>query len=164
MLKVSKILKIDSKEIKLTIFDSAGQQRYKQITKYFYQGSKGVILIYDVSDKITFDNLKEWIKTIHDHADEGVEIMLVANKTDLERQVSSEDGKTCANEYKVGYVETSAKSGSGIEKLFDVIIKNIVMKDNLKKEKNENEDKNNVIIKENPEEDKKKKANGCCTG
>ncbi len=125
----SKIVKIDNKSVKLIIYDTAGQQRFKSITKNFYRCSNGIILVYDISDKITFDNLKEWIKTVKKNADSSVEIVIVANKTDLEKQVSTEQGKSFALENSIDYIETSAKSGSCIHELFDLIVHNILKKE-----------------------------------
>lgn len=162
-----KLVKVDDKEIKLTIFDTAGQQRFRSITKHFYQGAKGIILVYDASDKATFDKLKDWIKTIKDNADDGVETILVANKIDLERQVSIEDGKNFSNEVKIPVVETSAKSGLNVDRLYETLMRNIVKKDSLRKEiDNEKIENDKRIVVNIQAEDKgdKKKANGCCSG
>ncbi len=133
----SKIVKIDNKSVKLIIYDTAGQQRFKSITKNFYRCSNGIILVYDISDKITFDNLKEWIKTIKNNADSSIEIVIVANKNDLEKQVSTEQGRFFAIENSVEYIETSAKSGSCINELFDLIVHNILKKEDTVEKKEE---------------------------
>jgi len=160
-----KTVNVEGKDTRLTIFDTAGQERFRNITKSFYQGTKGVILVFDVSDKITFENLKDWLKTIKDSADEGVHIMLVANKIDLERAVSTEEIKTFATSSNVPFTEASAKTGININKAFEGLLKNIVNSEKLKNVSVKKEDETNINI--NPpqsNDDKRKKASGCCSG
>jgi small GTP-binding protein len=161
-----KQINIDGKDIKLMIFDTAGQQRFRSITKNFYRECHGVLLVYDVSDAHSFANLKEWLSSIKQHADEGVEILLVGNKIDLPRQVQTDEGKQFSKESNVPLIETSAKTGQGVEKSFETLIRNIINNNNEKLKKSEKE-KENANIKVNIDEDeskKKKKASGCCSG
>jgi small GTP-binding protein len=161
-----KQINIEGKDINLMIFDTAGQQRFRAITKNFYRECQGVLLVYDVSDATSFANLKEWLASIKQHADEGVEILLVGNKIDLPRQVQADEGKQFSKESNVPLVETSAKTGQGVEKSFETLIRNIINNHNEKLKKSEKE-KENSNIKVNIEEDdskKKKKAGGCCSG
>jgi Ras-related protein Rab-1A len=157
-----KDVKIDDQTIKVTIFDTAGQQRFRSITKHFYQGCKGIMLLFDASDKVTFENLKEWLKTIKDNAEEGVEVVLVANKIDLPRQVSTEEEKKFSDEVKIPIVDTSAKTGLNVEKAFETLIRNIVKKQNKPKEGEKKEEQKIEIKPQEPE--KKEKASGCCSG
>jgi len=161
-----KQINIEGKDINLMIFDTAGQQRFRAITKNFYRECQGVLLVYDVCDATSFANLKEWLASIKQHADEGVEILLVGNKIDLPRQVQADEGKQFSKESNVPLVETSAKTGQGVEKSFETLIRNIINNHNEKLKKSEKE-KENSNIKVNIEEDdskKKKKAGGCCSG
>ena len=158
----TKMINIEQRDIKLSIYDTAGQSRFKSITKHFFVGAKGIIVVYDTSDKATYDNLKEWMKTIKDNASEFVEIMLVGNKIDLPKQVSSDEGKAYAKENTVNFVETSAKTGTGVEKLFDSIVKNIIKRDEMK-EKNESA-KSLLINIVKDDDGKKNKSKGCCAG
>jgi small GTP-binding protein len=159
----SKIVKIDNKSVKLIIYDTAGQQRFKSITKNFYRCSNGIILVYDISDKITFDNLKEWIKTVKKNADSSVEIVIVANKTDLEKQVSTEQGKSFALENSIDYIETSAKSGSCIHELFDLIVHNILKKEVSVDKKDESPKlMHETKIKQVNKNNSKRSNQGCC--
>lgn len=161
-----KLINIDGNEIKLMIFDTAGQQRFRSITKNFYRECKGVILVYDVSDATSFSNLKDWLSSIKQHANEGVEILLVGNKIDLPRQVQTDEGKQFSKESNVPLVETSAKTGQGVEKSFETIIRNIIKSQNqqLQKEIKQNEDSNKIVNIEEDDSKKKKKAGGCCSG
>ncbi len=161
-----KQINIEGKDINLMIFDTAGQQRFRAITKNFYRECQGVLLVYDVSDATSFANLKEWLASIKQHADKGVEILLVGNKIDLPRQVQTDEGKQFSKESNVPLIETSAKTGQGVEKSFETLIRNIINNNNEKLKKSEKE-KENANIKVNIDEDeskKKKKASGCCSG
>lgn len=158
-----KTIKLDGKELKLIIFDTAGQARYRTISKHFYQGCRGVLLVYDVSEGSSFPNSKDWLKSISENADKDIEILFVGNKIDLPRVITTEEGKAFANENKILFFETSAKTGTGVEKSFEMLMKNILRKEveKLQQEK-ANDNKGVNIEKEDPS--KKKKASGCCSG
>ena len=94
-----KELMIDDKLIKLQIWDTAGQDRYKSITKTYYKGSQGIVLVYDVTSMDTFEKIQHWIKQIENNASRNVKKVLVGNKCDKEeRQVSTEQGQKLADE------------------------------------------------------------------
>lgn len=75
------------KSVKIQIWDTAGQERYRTLTKAYYKGAAGIILVFDVTDPVSFNNLEYWLKKIHKHADENVEIVLIGNKIDLVNDV-----------------------------------------------------------------------------
>ena len=148
----SKSLEIDNNKIKLQIWDTAGQERYRSITNAYYKGAKGAILVYDITRKITFDNIDKWIPDLKANG-EDVNIILIGNKSDLEnqREVSEEDGKQKAEMYKLAFMETSALNGSNIDKAFQELIeevynsnRNNFIKDANIKIFNEGTDLNNV--------------------
>jgi small GTP-binding protein len=125
-----KMVKIGNEEIKVMIYDTAGHDRFRQITKNLYKGSQGIMLVYDVSDKKTFESVSYWMDHIKNNADVGVEIILVGNKIDItNREVSTEDGIGLANKFKVPIVETSALNGFNVENAFLTLIQNICEKD-----------------------------------
>ncbi len=96
----SKIININDHKIKLQIWDTAGQERYKAVTVAYYKGSKGAFIVYDVTNKSTFDNLDNWINDIKKNGDKETCIILIGNKTDLEnREVTYEQGKKFAELY-----------------------------------------------------------------
>jgi small GTP-binding protein len=115
------------KEVKLQIWDTAGQDRFRSITKNYYKGSHGIILIYDVTSLKTFENVKSWVSQIHEEISDKVVIYLVGNKIDMddERKVKTEEGQKLAEELGVPFVETSAKSGENIDKIFSDITERI---------------------------------------
>ena len=115
------------KEVKLQIWDTAGQDRFRSITKNYYKGSHGIILIYDVTSLKTFENVKSWVSQIHEEISDKVVIYLVGNKIDMddERKVKTEEGQKLAEELGVPFVETSAKSGVNIDNIFSDITERI---------------------------------------
>ena len=117
--------------IKLQIWDSAGQERFKSITQSYYRGAHGIITVYDVTKASTFENIQKWLEEIDRHADKGCKRLLVGNKSDLEdkREVSFEHGKGFAEEMGMQFLETSAKNSEGISKTFEM------MASEIKKEK-----------------------------
>ena len=123
-----KTMKLKSgKDVKLQIWDTAGQDRFRSITKNFYRGSHGIILIYDVTSIRSFENVKTWVEQIHEEISDKVVIYLVGNKMDMteERKVSTEEGKKLAEELGLPFTETSAKTGENIEKIFEDIIEDL---------------------------------------
>ena len=123
-----KVMQLQSgKEVKLQIWDTAGQDRFRSITKNYYKGSHGIILIYDVTSLKTFENVKSWVSQIHEEISDKVVIYLVGNKIDMddERKVQTEEGQKLAEELGVPFVETSAKSGVNIDNIFSDITERI---------------------------------------
>ena len=123
-----KSMKLKSgKNIKLQIWDTAGQDRFRAITKNYYKGSHGIILIYDVTNVQTFENVKQWVSQIREEAAQNVIIYLVANKIDMEeeRKVNKEEGEKLAEELGFPFVETSAKSGININETFEDLVERI---------------------------------------
>ncbi|CAN0345374.1 unnamed protein product [Ectocarpus sp. 8 AP-2014] len=88
-------IELDSKTIKLQIWDTAGQERFRTITSSYYRGAHGIIVVYDVTDKESFNNVKQWLHEIDRYACENVNKLLVGNKSDLEakRAVTTEEAK-----------------------------------------------------------------------
>ena len=110
----------NAKNIKLNIWDTAGQERFKTITSAYYKGSHGVILVYDVTDRETFNNITNWIGETRKHAGSNIVKVLVGNKCDLNdaRKVTTKEGQDFADREKMLFFETSAKSKINIEETF----------------------------------------------
>ena len=118
----------NKKNIKLQIWDTAGQDRFRAITKNYYKGANGIILIYDVTNLQTFENVKNWITQIREEANKNVVIFLAGNKADLpeeSRAVQKEDGQKMAEEYNIPFQETSAKEGININETFQELVEKI---------------------------------------
>ena len=130
----AKNLEIENTKIKLQIWDTAGQEVYKSIVSSYYKGAKGAILVYDITRKTSFENIDKWIPDLKANADIDLIMILIGNKSDLEeqREVTEEEGKQKAENYKMAFMETSAKNGSNIEKAFQELVESLY-KDNYDK-------------------------------
>lgn len=133
-----KIIKKGKEKIKVSIYDTAGQERFQNIVKHYYRGANGVLLIYDITKRKTFEKLNFWINDLKENSDDNLFIYLIGNKNDLEenREVSYKEASEFAKEKNFPYIEVSAKTGNNIHKLFDEAIKGALAKmlDNEKKE------------------------------
>ena len=116
-----KTVELRGKKIKLQIWDTAGQERFHTITTSYYRGAMGIMLVYDVTDERSFENIVKWLRNIDEHANEDVEKMILGNKCDIDgkRAVSKERGEAIAREYGVPFLETSAKANTNIDKAFN---------------------------------------------
>src|SRR5579885_48408 len=124
-----KTIQIDNKIIKLQLWDTAGQERYRAVTTAYYRGASGILLIYDTTDKKSFENIKNWMSQIELHTNKKVKILLVGNKNDLveKRIIDTKDGKLLADSHKIKFMETSAKSGLDVDEAFISLIRNIII-------------------------------------
>ncbi|KAH8156723.1 hypothetical protein CIB48_g11520 [Xylaria polymorpha] len=113
-------IELDGKRVKLQIWDTAGQERFRTITTAYYRGAMGILLVYDVTDQRSFENIRTWFANVEQHATEGVNKILIGNKCDWEekRVVSTEQGEALANELGIPFLEVSAKSNINIDKAF----------------------------------------------
>ena len=163
----AKKIKIDNKNIKLQIWDTAGQEKFKAISKNYYKGAAGVMLVYDITKKKSFDNVTKWIEEVRNHSAAEASIIIVANKKDLDsmREVSTEEGQALATEHKCYFLETSALDNSDkmIEKVFTVLAEDIIVKkqeDDEAKPAEAQGQKIDLSAAQPKKEDEKRK--GCC--
>ncbi|MFX1485998.1 MAG: Rab family GTPase [Promethearchaeota archaeon] len=115
--------------LNLIIWDIGGQEKYKILRRHYLEGARGAILVYDITNKRSFDNLDKWLGDVDKYCGR-VPIILVGNKSDLNdaRKVSSNEGSVFAEKAKLEFLETSAKSGNGVENLFNIMAEDIVEK------------------------------------
>ncbi len=117
----SYLIRVEDKILKLQIWDTAGQESFRSITKIFYRGAHAAILGYSIINRDTFDNLKDWLKEAKSSCSPEVQMFLVGNKSDMEaqRQVYPEEALRFKQENNLLYFgETSAKSGDNVDRLF----------------------------------------------
>ncbi|KAK9469569.1 ras family-domain-containing protein [Lipomyces arxii] len=111
---------LDGKRIKMQIWDTAGQERFRTITTAYYRGAMGILLVYDVTDEKSFNNIRNWFSNVEQHASDGVNKLLIGNKCDWDekRAISTEQGKALANELGIPFIEASAKANINVEEAF----------------------------------------------
>eukprot|EP01119_Soliformovum_irregulare_P010011 TRINITY_DN2424_c0_g1_i5.p1 TRINITY_DN2424_c0_g1~~TRINITY_DN2424_c0_g1_i5.p1 ORF type:complete len:243 (-),score=29.40 TRINITY_DN2424_c0_g1_i5:44-772(-) len=116
----SRMISIDGKQVKLQIWDTAGQESFRSITRSYYRGAAGALLVYDITRRETFNHLTCWLEDARQHSNSNMTIMLIGNKSDLEhkRVVSMEEGDQFARENSLVFMETSAKTASNVEEAF----------------------------------------------
>mmetsp|Transcript_12816 Transcript_12816/g.39406 ORF Transcript_12816/g.39406 Transcript_12816/m.39406 type:complete len:217 (-) Transcript_12816:2012-2662(-) len=163
-------IQTEGRTIKAQIWDTAGQERYRAITGAYYRGAVGALLVYDISKKITFENIERWLRELRDNADPNIVIMLVGNKCDLKhlRTVSTDEGSSFAEKNNLSFIETSALDATNVEDAFSQILTEIyrlVSQRQLDREgtgfqpPTEGE---NIALR-NPAEEPPKSSKSCCS-
>eukprot|EP01108_Squamamoeba_japonica_P003492 TRINITY_DN2834_c0_g2_i1.p1 TRINITY_DN2834_c0_g2~~TRINITY_DN2834_c0_g2_i1.p1 ORF type:complete len:219 (-),score=75.83 TRINITY_DN2834_c0_g2_i1:73-729(-) len=116
----ARLVNIDGQQIKLQIWDTAGQESFRSITRSYYRGAAGALLVYDITRRETFNHLQTWLEDARQHANPEMTIILIGNKVDLEhrRAVSFEEGEKFAKEHGLMFLETSAKTAANVEEAF----------------------------------------------
>ncbi len=156
----SKVIKVNNFSVKLKIWDTAGQERFRNITQQYYKGADGILLVYDVTERNSFEKVREWMKQIQQNTNkEKIGIILVGNKCDLdERQVSTEEGQNLAREFGILFYEASAYKDININETFESLVGEIISK---KEPEDSNVKKNDPIpLKQDGKKDKE--DSGCC--
>ena len=122
-----KNLNLLNTNVLIKIWDSAGQERFKTVTKQYYKNAEGIMIIYDVTSEESFSKIEEWFKSIIENKRKGAQVILIANKTDsVNRVISQEQGESLAKKYEVKYYETSALSGDNVDKAFNELTETIL--------------------------------------
>ncbi|XP_053564839.1 ras-related protein Rab-37 isoform X2 [Bombina bombina] len=121
----NKVVTVDGVKVKLQIWDTAGQERFRSVTHAYYRDAQALLLLYDITSKSSFDNIRAWLTEIHEFAHKDIVIMLLGNKSDVTsgRVIRTEDGESLAKEYGVPFMETSAKTGKNVELAFLAVAK-----------------------------------------
>ncbi|XP_006352344.1 ras-related protein RABA5a [Solanum tuberosum] len=120
-------LDINGKEVKAQIWDTAGQERFRAVTSAYYRGAVGALLVYDISRRLTFENIGRWLNELQTHSDMNVVTILVGNKSDLKdaREVTTAEGKSLAEAQGLFFIETSALDSSNVAVAFQTVVKEI---------------------------------------
>ena len=149
----------------MQIWDTAGQERFRNITASYYRGGHGVLVVYDITDRESFNNLNSWLIEIEKNANKNVFKLLIGNKCDLEseRKIEFSEGKAFAETNGMKFIETSAKTAEKVQVAFETLT-NEIIKDTLNKNKSLNEDEKHKIKLSGNTQDlsNTKKKNNCC--
>ena len=151
-----KTIQINNEEIKLIIHDTAGQERFRSLASNYIKNADGVLLVYDISDKNSFENIEKWMEDIIEESRNKIPIVLVGNKCDLkeQRSVTQKEGEDLAKNYNIVFLETSCKNGDNVENCFKELTKQIIEK---KKER-----KKSIEAKTLEKKEVKNKKRDCC--
>ncbi|CUS22750.1 LAQU0S06e05182g1_1 [Lachancea quebecensis] len=157
-----KTVELDGKTVKLQIWDTAGQERFRTITSSYYRGAHGIIIVYDVTDHDSFNDVKMWLQEIDRYATAGVLKLMVGNKSDLQdkRMVEYDVAKEFADSLQIPFLETSALDSSNVEEAFLTMAKQI--KESMAqqhKDTGKKDDKANVNLKG---QSLSNTSSGCC--
>ena len=163
---IMKKISVKEKAVKLQIWDTAGQEKYRALAKNMYRNAVGVLIVYDVSKRKSFDSVRKWIEEARQYTSEGSSVIIVGNKKDLVelREVSVEEAQTMSQEQKCYFLETSALDNSDkmIERVFSTIAEDILSKKEETTEQMKGGTRieiNNTVKKEGQDE---KKDGKCC--
>ena len=131
-----KNITIDNKVYKVQIFDTSGQEAYKSISRNYYLRAQGILLMFDLTNKYTFQNLENWIKEIYNIRDK-VPFMIIGNKCDLENKIEVNDDEVIqfGNKNDASYYKTSAKNGKNVDNAIINFVKQIIDLDITNKDK-----------------------------
>jgi small GTP-binding protein len=116
----ARVVTIDDTPVKLQIWDTAGQESFRSITRSYYRGATGTLLVFDVTRRETFEHVATWLHDAQEHSNLPMSILLIGNKSDLadQREVTTEEAQSFAQEKGLEYLETSAKTSANVEKAF----------------------------------------------
>ena len=156
----TKDILVNDKKVKLQLWDTAGHERFRTITTSYYRGAHGIVTVFDLTDRETFEHVEKWLGEINKFAKENVMRFLIGNKSDLvdKRQVSYEEARILANKLNIYYVETSAKNNINITDFFRIATKNYLEKYDFELEK----EKAGVNLDYKKLNVNKKNSGGCC--
>jgi len=123
-------LKSDDKIFKLRLWDTAGSEKFRSITKGYYSNTCCALIVYDITNQNSFDSVKQWIEDVKNYADKDTHLVLVGNKIDLkdQRKISKEDGQNLATQNGMDFYESSALTGENINNIFEGICKYVNQK------------------------------------
>ncbi|KAL0488979.1 Ras-related protein Rab [Acrasis kona] len=128
-----KTLVLEEKVIKVQFWE--GQERFQVIDTGYYRRANGILVVYDVTNEKSFQNIPRWLKQIHDYSTDDVKLILVGTKIDdiHRRVVSQEDGQRLAKQYEIPFIETSAKNNINVDEAFNNIIHSAAKTENINK-------------------------------
>jgi len=127
----SKIIEVGGRNVKLQIWDTAGQERFRSVTRSYYRGAAGAILVYDITNRETYNHVSSWLSDARSLANKDIAIILVGNKTDLSnREVTFLEASRFAQENDLMFLETSTMSGEGVDEVFLKCARTILSKIN----------------------------------
>ena len=160
-----KNIEVKNKTIKIQIWDTAGQEAFQAITRTYYKGAIGALLVYDITREETFDHIRKWYDEVKLNGSKDICCILIGNKKDLEeqRQVKYEEGKRLAEENNLLFLETSAKTAENVQECFTISAERILDQINKSGVDPTAPSKNvRISIDDDEEEEKEQPKKKCC--
>ena len=162
----NKITSLDGKKVTIIFIDTSGQDRFKTVTKSIFREADGFIIVFDLNNEITFDNILYWFYEIKDTIDiHDTEILMIGNKNDLERKVSLQRIHNFEKMNNLGieylFHETSAKTGDGVNESISILIEKLIKHYEDNKKNNKIKPKN-IKLGQNNNNEEKNKGGYCC--
>ena len=141
-----KFLEIKNKNIKIQVWDTAGEEAFQSITKSYYRNAIGALLVYDITKKSSFEHLQKWLDSVKENSTKNIKIILIGNKIDLEdkREVTFQAGEEFAKKNDLFFLETSAKNFINIKESFNKLTEEIYQ--NIEVLEDEEKSKNSIKI------------------
>ena len=161
---MAKNIVINDRNVRIQIWDTAGQEAFRSITRSYYKSSTCAFIVYDITEKKTFYDVSSWLQDCRDMCYKNILIYLIGNKSDLEdkRQVKQEEGQQFADENNLVFFETSALNGNNIEEIFYQSAAELVNKLESGELKDDMNNTGIKVVNYNKDADGKKKKKGCC--
>ena len=154
-------MEVNGNKVKLQIWDTAGQEQFRNINQSYYKGANGILVVYDITNKESFEGLTSWLIEIEKNSSKDVYKLLIGNKNDLEneRKISYNEGKEFASINGMQFFETSAKTAFKVQEAFEVLTKDIIR--TVNKEKNLSKKEKNIKLQAGANLNIEKKRS-CC--
>ncbi|KAH7286982.1 hypothetical protein KP509_32G031600 [Ceratopteris richardii] len=164
-------LKIDGREVQAQLWDTAGQERFRAVTSAYYRGAVGALIVYDITRKLTFENVARWLDELRMHSETILVTMLVGNKCDLSdlREVPTDEGKTYAEAEGLMFLETSALDTTNVNAAFHSVVKEIYFSYTSKKTLSSASFKSELVSKSerlsltSDTKEVKRESSACCS-
>ena len=153
---------VNNKQYKIYLYDTTGQEKYKSIALNIIKNAQGIILMYDITDRKSFESIPDWIKSVKDAKGSNFPMILLGNKLDKEdvRVIKEKEGKELADEYKIKFFETSNKTGTNIQEAGMALVNEILKINNLENRENSMSNNNRRLSIKNTKV--KKESKRCC--
>lgn len=160
----TKPIHMEGNTIKLQIWDTAGQERYRAVTSAYYRGAVGALLVYDITERSTFNKVESWLKELRDHTEDDIVVMLVGNKSDMlnERTVETDEAEAFSVQHKLLFIETTALDATNVETAFQQIVNDIFRLVSAREKETEKDSLNPLGSKVNIHSGDKHCKQKCC--
>eukprot|EP00831_Metopus_contortus_P038327 TRINITY_DN30148_c0_g1_i1.p1 TRINITY_DN30148_c0_g1~~TRINITY_DN30148_c0_g1_i1.p1 ORF type:complete len:207 (-),score=29.22 TRINITY_DN30148_c0_g1_i1:135-755(-) len=153
-----KKMELDGWNVKMQIWDTSGQERFRTITKNYYEKAMGVVLVYDATDPKSFEEIENWMQQLDNHAKPFTQKVLVGAKYDKDNvKITPEQGKELGEEYGIRFFQTSSKTGENVDETFNFLAR-AVLENNIDIKML----KNSIAVKADPESTRAKSKSKCC--